>query len=185
MGDVQHGLRDFSVVVQRGPPAGEPDQDAAGAGNDLGGHFDRAGLPCRGMSLAERVLLATLVEAAAALMAGQCFGGNLLVLFCRRRIGHGTPQSHQQVVGGTVQVESKQIRGSRINKLPNFTRLEIRNPKHETRNSKQIINPNLKCQKPCWFVSFLTFVLWICFGFRISCLGFVRQNSVTYFCADP
>ncbi len=78
-------------------------------GNDLGGHFDQAGLPCRGMSLAERVLLATLVEVAAALMAGQCFGGNFWVLFCRRWIGHGAPQSQQQVVGGTVQVESKQI----------------------------------------------------------------------------
>ncbi len=109
MGDVQHGLRDFSIVIQIGPTAGKPDQDAAGAGNDFGGHFDQAGLPCRGMSFAERILLATLVEVTAALIAGQCFGGNLWVLFCRRWIGHGTPQSHQQVVGGTVQVESKQI----------------------------------------------------------------------------
>ncbi len=61
----------------------------------------------------------------------------------------------------------------------NLTKTGTRNPKHEIQNSKQIRNSNV--QNVAKSPLFQTFVLWICFEFRISCFGFDPSYLINLF----
>lgn len=94
------------------PTGRETHQDAAGTGEDFGGHFDQPAAPGAGLAFAQWVVLAAAVEKAFARAVGQCLGGKRIGDAQRtrcRRFRRRAAQTSQQVQRGGVQVQSEEV----------------------------------------------------------------------------
>ena len=103
-------------MVLVGPTGGEADHDPAGADQDLGGDFDQSRPPRFDVTFAERVAVAMTLEEAAAVGAGEGFGGEMsrqvarFGQFVRRELlSHRATQPDQQVQRDRVQGEPKEV----------------------------------------------------------------------------
>ncbi len=84
-------------------------EDATGAFVDTGGNLDQSCPPSAGLAFSERVVLSSAVMSLPALLARQCFLGNILVHRFRRWINDPMAHVNQKVVSCCMQIQSKQV----------------------------------------------------------------------------
>ena len=109
----QGGLGDAAVFVGEGPARAEADQDAAGADGDFGGGFDQALTPGAGEAFPQRIVLPPAVEPRVTIPSGEGFGRDAAIQVGqvdRDRTRGGSSQTDEQIQGGGVQVQSKEVR---------------------------------------------------------------------------
>ena len=92
-----------------GPAAGETHHHPPRGDEDWGGDFDQARPPRAGLAFAQRIPFAAAVVMIAAFLAGERLGGKFVGEVFRERIARRATQANEEIVGGGVHVEPKQI----------------------------------------------------------------------------
>ena len=106
--------RESTIPIQVWPGSAEADENPPTANTHFGSHFDQQAAPGAGLAFAQRIGLTAAVEVAAPRATLESFGRHGLVVDVTGRCGlrwgcERAPQAHQQVMGGCVQIEAKEI----------------------------------------------------------------------------